>query len=63
MNLHERTIKAEAEADRLLGIRLHIHVLTHLLALSRHVDFQQAGEEAVLNGLVTEADWLVIKQV
>ncbi len=49
----------EAEADRLFGVFLRIR----LLAQTRHIDFQQAGEEAVRNGLVAEADWLMIKQV
>jgi hypothetical protein len=57
MDLRERT--AEAEADRLFGVFLQVR----LLAQARHIDFLQAGEEAVRNGLVTEEDWLLIKQV
>ena len=57
MDLSERT--TEAEADRLFGVFLQVR----LLAQSRRIDFLQAGEEAVRNGLVAEEDWLVIKQV
>jgi hypothetical protein len=57
MDLHQAAI--EAEANRLLGVFLRIR----LLAQARHIDFQQAGEEAVRNGMVTAADCALIKQV
>lgn len=57
MDIHQQAI--EAEADRLLGVFIRIR----MLAQSQHIEFAQAGEDAVRKGLVTEADWLVIKQV
>jgi hypothetical protein len=54
-----RQAATEAEADRLLGVFLRVQ----MLAQSRHIDFKQAGEEAVRTGLVAEEDWLIIKQV
>jgi hypothetical protein len=51
--------QAATEADRLLGVFPRLQ----MLAQSRHIDFKQAGEEAVRNGLVAEADWLMIKHV
>lgn len=57
MDLHEAA--AEAEADRLFGVFLQVR----LLAQARHIEFLQAGEEAVRNGLVAEADWQLVRQV
>jgi hypothetical protein len=54
-----RQAATEAEADRLLGVFLRVQ----MLAQSRHIDFKQAGEEAVRNGLVSEADWATIRQI
>jgi hypothetical protein len=48
-----RQAATEAEADRLLGVFLRIR----LLAQSRHIDFRQAGEEAVRSGQVAEEGW------
>jgi hypothetical protein len=49
----------EAEADRLFGVFIRIKTL----AQSRRISFDLAGEEAVRNGLISEADWLTIKQI
>ena len=54
-----RQAATEAEADRLLGVFLRVQ----MLAQSRHIDFKQAGEEAVRNVLVSEADWATIRQI
>jgi hypothetical protein len=53
-----RQAATEAEADRLFGLFLRIRVL----AQTRSLEFLQAGEEAVRNGLVTAEDWALIKQ-
>ena len=57
MELRERA--TEAEADRLFAVFIRIR----LLSQTRKIEFALAGEEAVRNGLVTEEDWLLIKQV
>lgn len=57
MDLHQVAI--EAEADRLFAVFIRIR----LLAQTRHIGFQVAGEEAVRNRLVAEADWMLIKEV
>ena len=57
MDMHQQAI--EAEADRLLGVFIRIR----MLAQFQRIEFALAGEDAVRKGLVTEVDWLVIKQV
>jgi hypothetical protein len=49
----------EAEADRLLAVFIRIRVLSQ----TRKLDFTEAGLEAVRNGLVSEEDWAVIREV
>ena len=48
----------EAEVDRLLGGYLRIR----LLAQSCKVEFETAGHEAAANGLVTPADWAMVRK-
>ncbi|TDH58811.1 hypothetical protein E2C06_30555 [Dankookia rubra] len=48
----------KAEADRLNGIYVRILVL----AQAQRIDFIQAGREAVAKGLVSAADWLMVRE-
>jgi hypothetical protein len=48
----------EAEADRLSGVYLRVR----LLAQARRIEFEAAGREAVANGVVSAADWDVIRE-
>lgn len=48
----------EAEADRLSGI--YIRVV--MLAQARRVDFIEAGREAVSNGAISAADWVMVRE-
>ena len=52
-------IAIEAEADRLFAVFIRIR----LLAQTRGIDFEQAGAQAVHEGMVSEGDWLLIRQV
>lgn len=52
-------IAIEAEADRLFAVFIRIR----LLAQTRGLQFDQAGEQAVTEGMVSEGDWLLIRQV
>jgi hypothetical protein len=48
----------EAEADRLSGG--YIRVM--MLARAQRIDFLQAGREAVAKGLVSAADWGMLRE-
>ncbi|TDH61125.1 hypothetical protein E2C06_18660 [Dankookia rubra] len=48
----------EAEADRLSGIYVRIT----MLARAQRIDFIRAGREAVAEGLVSAADWLMVRE-
>lgn len=49
----------EAEADRLFAVFIRIR----LLAQTRSIEFALAGQQAVRDGMVAEADWRLIRQV
>ena len=51
-------LAAEAEADRLSRIYQRIM----LLARAQRMDFLQAGRDAVAKGLVSAADWLMLRE-
>jgi hypothetical protein len=51
-------LAAEAEADCLSGVYQRIM----LLARAQRLDFLQAGREAVAKGLVTAADWGMLRE-
>ena len=51
-------LAAEAEAGRLSGVYQRITVL----ARAQRIDFIQAGREAVAKGLVSAADWLMLRE-
>jgi hypothetical protein len=51
-------LAVEAEADRLSGV--YIRVM--MLAQAQHLDFLQAGRDAVAKGLVSAADWAMLRE-
>jgi len=51
-------LAAEAEADRLS----RIYVQITMLARAQRIDLLQAGREAVAKGLVSTADWLMLRE-
>jgi hypothetical protein len=51
-------LAAEAEADRLSGVYQRIM----LLAQAQRTDFLQAGRDAVTKGLVSSADWGMLRE-
>ena len=51
-------LATEAEADRLSGVYLRITVL----AQAQQLDFLQAGREAFAKGLVSAADWVMLRE-
>jgi hypothetical protein len=51
-------LAVEAEADRLSGVYVRIT----MLARAQRTDFLQAGREAVAKGLVSAADWLMLRE-
>jgi hypothetical protein len=50
-------LAAEAEADRLSEVYQRIT----MLARAQRIDFIQAGREAVAKGMVSAADWLMLR--
>ena len=48
----------EAEAGRLSGVYIRIM----MLAWAQRTDFLQAGREAVAKGLVSAADWAMVRE-
>ena len=48
----------EAEADRLSGV--YIRVM--MLARAKRVDLMQAGRDAVAKGLISTADWELVRE-
>jgi hypothetical protein len=48
----------EAEADRLSGV--YIRVM--MLARAKRVDLMQAGRDAVAKGLISSADWELVRE-
>jgi hypothetical protein len=51
-------LAVEAEADRLSGVYQRIT----MLARAQRIDFTQAGREAVAKGLVSAADWGMLRE-
>ena len=51
-------LAVEAEADRLSGV----YVRVMMLARAQRTDFIQAGREAVSKGLVSAADWAMVRE-
>ncbi|TDH58155.1 hypothetical protein E2C06_34030 [Dankookia rubra] len=51
-------LATEDEADRLSGVYIRITVL----ARAQRIDFIQVGREAVAKGLVSTADWLMLRE-
>lgn len=51
-------LAVEAEADRLSGV--YIRVM--MLARTQRTDFLQAGRDAVAKGLVSAADWGMLRE-
>ena len=47
----------EAEANRLSGVYLRIR----MLAQARRIDVLDAGRDAVAKGLVSAADWALVR--
>ena len=48
----------EAEADRLSGVYLRVT----MLARARRIDVLDAGREAVAKGLISAADWVLVRE-
>jgi hypothetical protein len=48
----------EAEADRLSGVYLRVM----LLARAQRMEILQAGREAVAKGVVSAADWALVRE-
>ena len=48
----------EAEADRLSGVYLKVM----MLARARRIDLLAAGREAVAKGVVSAADWALVRE-
>ena len=51
-------LAVEAEADRLSGVYIRIM----MLARAQRTDLLQAGREAVAKGLVSAADWALVRE-
>ena len=51
-------LPCEAEADRLSGVYIRIM----MLARAQRIDFLQASREAVAKGMVSAADWLLLRE-
>jgi hypothetical protein len=48
----------EAEADRLSGV----YIRMMMLARAKRVDLVQAGRDAVAKGLISSADWELVRE-
>ncbi|MDO9712375.1 hypothetical protein [Paracraurococcus lichenis] len=51
-------VAVEAEADRLSGVYLHVM----LIARAQRLDLLQAGHEAVAKGVISAADWEIVRE-
>jgi len=58
MNADIDKLATEAEADRLSGI----YVRVTMLAQAQRIDLVQAGREAVAKGLISSADWAMVRE-
>lgn len=52
-------IAIEIEADRLFAVFIRVR----LLSQTRKIEFALAGEEAVRGGLISVADWAMLREV